>query len=97
MPERFNLKSIIEQLKAFEGSWKGNGKGNYPTIDAFEYEEILTFRFDMSYPLIAYEQKTLLIPQNESSHWETGFIMPLEDGSVELSNAQGGSRVEVLR
>ncbi len=97
MSENIKLDQILNQLSGLEGTWKGSGTGTYPTIDSFQYEETLSFKFDMFYPLIAYEQKTILIPENEPSHWETGFIIPLEDGSVEFSNAQGGSRVEVLK
>ncbi|MBK5218036.1 MAG: FABP family protein, partial [Propionibacteriales bacterium] len=28
------------------GSWHGNGKGDYPTIDAFDYEQDVIFAHD---------------------------------------------------
>ena len=91
------MDELIQKLSILTGSWKGEGSGRYPTIDSFEYEEHLNFELDRSYPLIYYEQKTVLMPSEEPGHWETGFIRPLEDGFVEVSNAQEGGRVEVLQ
>ncbi|MGD2026514.1 MAG: heme-binding beta-barrel domain-containing protein, partial [Anaerolineales bacterium] len=31
------------------------------------------------------------------SHWESGVLRPMEDGSVELVCVQGSGRIEVLR
>ncbi len=87
----------MTRLSALEGSWHGRGSGKYPTIDSFEYEETLTFEPDARYPLIHYEQRTRLLPSGEPSHWESGFIRPLDDGVIEVSNSQDGGRVEVLR
>ncbi len=88
---------VIEKLGLLHGHWKGNGRGQFPTIDSFEYEETLVFEVALSYPLIHYQQRTVLTPSGESSHWECGFIRILEDGSIEVSNAQDGGRVEVLQ
>ncbi len=52
---------------------------------------------DQSYPLIFYEQKTFLLPAREASHWESGFIRVLQNGLIEISNAQDSGRVEVLQ
>ena len=86
----------IQRLSALEGKWEGRGSGDYPTIDAFEFEETLSFELDASYPMFHYEQRTLLLPAREASHWESGFIRPIEDGTIEISNSQDSGRVEVL-
>ena len=91
------IEATMRKLAALEGSWRGGGKGDYPTIEAFEYEETLRFELDSSYPMIHYEQRTLLLPAREPSHWESGFIRPMEDGTIEVSNSQDSGRVEVLR
>jgi len=91
------IDETMRRLSLLEGTWRGTGAGDYPTIDAFEYEETIRFDVDDSYPLIHYEQKTRLIPSGEASHWESGFIRPLDDGSVEWSSVQDSGRVEVLR
>lgn len=86
----------MRKLELLGGSWRGKGHGDYPTIDAFDYEEHLRFEPDSSYPMIHYEQRTKLLPSNEASHWESGFIRPQEDGTVEISSSQDSGRVEVL-
>ncbi|MCP3981157.1 MAG: FABP family protein [bacterium] len=91
------IEASVSRLALLAGRWKGRGAGEYPTIESFEYEEDLRFDLDAGYPLIHYEQKTLLLPAREPSHWESGFIRPLEDGSIEISNSQESGRVEVLR
>jgi hypothetical protein len=91
------VDATMTRLSALEGIWRGRGSGNYPTIDSFEYDETLIFEPDASYPLIHYRQRTRLLPSGESSHWESGFIRPLDDGVVEVSNSQDSGRVEVLR
>jgi len=83
-------------LRDLHGTWSGRGQGNYPTIDSFEYLETTRFEFDERYPLIHLEQRTTLA-DGEPSHWESGFIRVADDGMIEISTAQDGGRVEVLR
>ena len=89
-------EAVQQKLSLLHGTWKGSGQGKYPTIDAFEYSETTRFEFDARYPVVHYEQRTVL-SDGEPSHWESGFVRWLEDGTVELSSAQNGGRVEVLR
>ncbi len=79
------------------GTWVGQGKGQYPTIESFSYQEQVRYEFDSSYPLFHFEQKTMLMPTNEPSHWESGFIRVLDNGLIEISSAQDSGRVEVLQ
>ena len=87
----------LRSLERLEGVWEGVGHGSYPTIDSFRYRERLRFEFGPTYPLLQYEQRAVLVPQDEPSHWEMGFIRLLEDGVIELSNCQDNGRLEVLR
>ena len=91
------MNQIFERLSKLQGSWKGRGTGKFPTIDSFEYEEHLEFEVNLAYPLIHYEQKTILLPNQEPSHWESGFIRVLDEGLIELANSQDSGRVEVLQ
>lgn len=91
------IEETMRRLRLLHGSWSGKGAGGYPTIEPFEYQETLRFELDLSYPLIHYEQRTMLVPSGEPSHWESGFIRPLDDGTIEISNSQDSGRVEVLR
>ena len=86
-------------LYAFLGNWSGTGRGEYPTIEPFEYVETLSFATD-GRPLLHYEQKTQRHRKGESeyvpSHWESGFIRLLSNGQIELTCAQNGGRLERL-
>jgi hypothetical protein len=87
----------MDRLERLLGTWQGEGQGHYPTIESFRYREWLRFESDASREAIHYEQRTVLIPEEEPSHWESGFLLVLEDGTIQLSNSQNGGRVEVLR
>src|SRR5574342_761836 len=86
-------------LRTLIGEWSGSGRGEFPTIEPFEYLETLTFVGDHR-PFLHYEQKTQRRNAGQTdfipSHWETGFIRLLPDGQVELVNAQGSGRMEML-
>ena len=86
----------FDRLRALHGTWRGRGRGDYRTIDAFEYDETTRYEFDERYPLIHFEQRTMLV-DGEPSHWESGFLRIADDGMIEISTAQDGGRVEVLR
>ena len=86
----------MERLRPLHGIWRGRGRGCYPTIEPFEYEENLRFELDIRYPMIHYEQRTFLTPSGDASHWESGFIRRVDD-AFEVSSAQDSGRVEVLR
>jgi hypothetical protein len=81
------------------GEWSGTGRGEFPTIEPFDYIETLRFATD-GRPLLHYEQKTKRRRNGESdyvpSHWESGFIRSLADGKIELTCAQNGGRLEKL-
>ncbi len=90
------VDEVQARLAVLAGSWRGSGVGDYPTIDRFEYDETLRFELDPGRSLIHYEQRARL-KNGEPSHWESGFLRWLEDGTIELSSAQNGGRVEVLQ
>lgn len=89
-------QSVFDLL---EGTWQGEGHGGYPTINAFDYREKLTFTRKNDSTL-AYDQRTEKRMDGTDefvpSHWENGFITILENGVLELVNAQSGGRGEVL-
>ena len=93
-----NSTSISSLFTVLEGTWTGEGRGQFPTVKSFDYRETLTFtRRDEK--TLAYEQRTQKRYDGQTewlvSHWENGFIWVLEDGQVEMINAQIG-RGEVL-
>jgi len=81
-----------------EGTWTGEGRGEYPGVTSFDYRETLIFtrRDEKS---LAYEQRAQKRYDGQTewlvSHWESGFIRILENRELELVSAQIG-RTEVL-
>lgn len=89
-------KDVFDLL---EGSWQGKGRAAYPTVNSFDYREKLVFT-RKNHSTLAYEQRTEKRMDGTDefvpSHWESGFILILENGNLELVNAQSGGRSEVL-
>jgi len=82
-----------------EGTWKGEGRGGYPTVTSFDYRETLVFtRRDEK--TLAYEQRAQKRYDGGTeyleSHWENGFISILENDDLQLVNIQIGGRSEIL-
>ncbi len=92
------LDAEMAVLKCFVGEWAGGGHGDFPTIDAFRYTETTRFCWNGIEPMLQFEQRTWVLGDLDSPlHWETGFLRALPAHRVELTNAQNGERVEVLR
>ena len=89
----------IQVLDLLEGTWKGEGRGYFPTVTSFDYRETLVFtRRDEK--TLAYEQRTQKRYNGQTeyleSHWESGFISILENDELQLVNIQIGGRSEIL-
>jgi hypothetical protein len=88
-----------ELLLLLIGEWSGTGRGEYPTIEPFEYLETISFAADHR-PFLHYEEKTKRRNAGQTdyvpSHWESGFLRLLANGEVELINTQGSGRLERL-
>jgi hypothetical protein len=86
-------------MDILEGSWKGEGRGQFPGVTSFNFRETLTFtRRDEK--TMAYEQRTQKLYDGQTeylpSHWENGFISILDNGDLQLVNIQVGGRNEIL-
>lgn len=73
-----NLHPDCAPIAWLLGRWHGNGKGDYPTIEAFEYEQELVFQQD-GRPFFHYSAHSWLIdPETHErirpAAMETGFI-----------------------
>lgn len=90
-----------ELLRLLIGEWSGTGRGEFPTIEPFEYLETISFAGDHR-PFLHYEQKTKRRAMGTGeteyipSHWESGFLRLLPNGEVELVNTQSSGRLERL-
>ncbi len=95
------LEAEMTALRRLVGEWSGGGRGDFPTIDAFRYTETLRFCSNDVEPMLQFEQRTWATseadPHKDPLHWEAGFFRALPGLGVELTNAQNGERVEVMR
>jgi hypothetical protein len=88
------LHPDLEPLAALIGRWKGEGRGAYPTIDDFTYQEEVAFSHSGK-PFLAYTQRTWALDDGRPLHSEAGYLRPQPGGRVELVLAQPAGIVEV--
>lgn len=85
----------VEQISFLLGTWKGSGKGVYPTIKDFEYEEEITFTH-CGKPFLIYSQKTWKKDENKTPlHQEFGYFRCPKEGVVEFLNVQPTGITEI--
>ena len=87
------LHPDLEAVAALLGTWRGEGSGEYPTIDPFRYTEELTFT-DLGKPFLHYVQRTWF-PDGEPKHTETGYLRITDGTTVELVLAQPTGQTEL--
>ena len=69
------------------GHWHGNGHGDYPTIEAFEFRQEAGFTHD-GRPFLHYLSRTWLLDDDGNDvrplALETGFFRPQPEGAIEV-------------
>ncbi|MEX2558015.1 MAG: FABP family protein [Actinomycetota bacterium] len=77
------LHPDVEPLAFLLGTWSGEGKGSYPTIDSFAYLEEIRF-WHTGKPFLFYEQKTKHPVKGFPMHAEVGYWRPQAGGRIEI-------------
>jgi hypothetical protein len=88
------LHQDLEEVSFLLGTWRGEGRGDYPTIDPFAYEEEIRFWHD-GRPLLFYEQRNWNAESKAPMHSEFGFWRPRGDGAIEVVLAHGFGVAEI--
>jgi hypothetical protein len=93
-----NIHPLTARLAWLIGHWAGNGHGEYPTIDGFQFGQEAVFQQD-GRPFIHYFSRSWIV-DGDGNHvreaaQETGFLRPQEDGSLEVVLAHNTGFVEV--
>jgi len=93
-----NLHEDLLGLLPFVGTWRGTGKGGYPTIEDFDYAQEVRFSHD-GRPFLAYESRAWIIdaqgrPVRPAAR-EVGWWRPQPDDAVEVLLAHPTGIVEV--
>lgn len=93
-----NIHPNCARLAWIIGTWAGNGHGEYPGIEDFEFGQEILFQQD-GRPFIHFMSRSWIVDA-EGNHvreaaQETGFIRPQPDGTLEVVMTHNLGFVEI--
>ena len=80
------LHHDLQPLAFLLGTWRGEGAGEYPTIDPFAYEEEIRFEH-VGDTFLLYQQASWSPGDRGPIHFERGFLRPGVAGRIEFTLA----------
>ncbi len=81
------LQPALKPIAFLLGTWRGEGSGDYPTIQPFRYREEVRFSHTGK-AFLVYTQRTEALDDGRPLHSEAGYLRSLGDGRLELVIAQ---------
>ena len=81
------LNPAVKPVAFLLGTWRGEGEGQYPSIQPFRYREEIRFSHNGK-PFLIYTQRTEAIDTGQPMHGEAGYLRLVGDGRVEFVIAQ---------
>lgn len=89
------MSEAWEPLAFLVGTWRGEGEGEYPTIQPFRYAEEITFTGPPGKVFLAYTQRTWHPEKGFAMHTEAGYFRPVSPDRVEIVMALPTGQVEI--
>ena len=81
------LNPAVKPVEFLLGTWRGEGEGQYPSIQPFRYREEIRFSHNGK-PFLIYAQRTEAIDTGQPMHGEAGYLRLVGEGRVEFVIAQ---------
>ena len=88
------LHPAVDHLAPLLGTWRGGGRGDYPTIEPFTYTEEVSIGH-VGKPFLAYTQRTKGA-DGAPLHAECGYLRPAGEAGLELLVVHPSGIGEVL-
>jgi hypothetical protein len=93
-----NIHPDCARLAWLIGRWAGNGHGEYPGIDSFQFGQEAIFQQD-GRPFIHYLSRSWIVDEHgqhvREAAQETGFIRPQPDGTIEMVLSHSTGYIEI--
>jgi nitrobindin-like protein len=89
-----DLHPDLRPLSGLLGTWRGEGKGEYATIESFAYGEEVRF-WHVGKPFFLYTQRTWTAEDSRPLHSEMGYWRVVGEGRMEVVLAHPTGVTEV--